>query len=140
MPIKLKTSVPGPISKSLLERRAQNVARGPFHATPVFAKSAKGANIEDVDGNVYIDFASGIGVVNVGHCADEVVAAIHTQADQALHLTSVPSLSMAFLSMSTLHIYPLSYHTSPACRTTRQLSENRYAFIPCILVLNTVYV
>src|ERR1700744_1282173 len=86
MSIQLKTQIPGPISKSLLERRQQNVARGPFHATPVFAKRAKGAKIEDVDGNTLLDFASGIGVVNVGHCAGEVVNAIHTQTDKALHL------------------------------------------------------
>ncbi len=45
--------------------REAQVARGPFHATPVFARRAHGALIEDVDGNTFIDFASGIGVVNV---------------------------------------------------------------------------
>jgi 4-aminobutyrate aminotransferase/(S)-3-amino-2-methylpropionate transaminase len=68
-----------------MERRKCAVARGPFHATPIFAQSARGATVTDVDGNVFIDFASGIGVVNVGHCPDSVVQAICEQAGRFIH-------------------------------------------------------
>jgi 4-aminobutyrate aminotransferase / (S)-3-amino-2-methylpropionate transaminase / 5-aminovalerate transaminase len=68
----------------MAERNA-HVARGPFHTTPVFAASAHGALIEDVDGNVLIDFASGIGVVNVGHTPPSVVEALRAQAGRLLH-------------------------------------------------------
>jgi 4-aminobutyrate aminotransferase/(S)-3-amino-2-methylpropionate transaminase len=66
-------------------RRQAAVARGPFHGTPVFAESAHGALIHDVDGNTFIDLAAGIGVVNVGHTAEPVVAAIQTQAGKLIH-------------------------------------------------------
>ncbi|MBI5624219.1 MAG: 4-aminobutyrate--2-oxoglutarate transaminase [Elusimicrobia bacterium] len=85
MTIKLKTAIPGPKSKKLMERRAKAVARGPFHSTPVFLARAKGAVIEDVDGNIFLDFAAGIGVVNVGHAAPEVVKAAVGAAERCLH-------------------------------------------------------
>jgi 4-aminobutyrate aminotransferase/(S)-3-amino-2-methylpropionate transaminase len=66
--------------------REVHVPRGPFHVTPVFVKSARGALIEDVDGNRLIDFASGIGVTNVGHCDEAVVAAVREQAGAFMHV------------------------------------------------------
>ena len=86
MGIELKTKVPGPNSRALMERRYQHVARGLFHVSPVFAARAAGSFIEDVDGNLLLDFASGIGVINVGHCADGVVSAVCDQSKKNLHL------------------------------------------------------
>ena len=83
--IDLKSAIPGPNSLALMARRKEAVARGPFHATPIFAESAHGALIHDVDGNTLIDLAAGIGVVNVGHTADAVVAAVVEQAGKLLH-------------------------------------------------------
>lgn len=83
--IRLKTAVPGPKSRALMERRRAAVARGPFHATPVFVASARGALLTDVDGNVLIDLAAGIGVVNAGHCPEALVAAVREQAGRLLH-------------------------------------------------------
>ena len=83
--IVLKTAIPGPKSKALMERRRAAVARGPFHGTPVFAESAHGALIKDVDGNTLIDLAAGIGVVNVGHTAEPVVKAVQEQAAKLIH-------------------------------------------------------
>lgn len=68
-----------------MELRRQHVARGPFHATPIFVKQAKGSFVEDVDGNVFLDFSSGFGVVNTGHCPDSVVNAIKLQAEKFIH-------------------------------------------------------
>ena len=65
--IQIRTEIPGPKSKVLMDRRNAAVARGPFHATPVFVAKAEGAVIEDVDGNRFIDFAGGIGCLNIGH-------------------------------------------------------------------------
>lgn len=79
------TDIPGPRSRALMERRQQAVPRGPFNVAPIFVKSTRGAIVEDVDGNTYIDFAGGIGCLNVGSCAPEVVAAIKAQADDYLH-------------------------------------------------------
>ena len=83
--ILLKTAVPGPKSQGLMKRRIDAVARGPFHATPVFIDRAQGALIHDVDGNTLIDLAAGLGVVNVGHCPSSVVGAIQHQASRFLH-------------------------------------------------------
>jgi len=83
--IQLKTSVPGPKSKALSKRRHAAVPRGLSHATPVYVAKAEDAWLEDVDGNRYIDFAGGIGCVNVGHRSEPVVKAIRQQLDQFMH-------------------------------------------------------
>src|SRR5262249_22064964 len=79
------TEIPGPKSKALLERRGQAIPRGPFNVAPIFVKSARGAIVEDVDGNTYIDFAGGLGCLNVGSSADDVVNAIKDQAGDFSH-------------------------------------------------------
>jgi len=83
--VKINTSIPGPKSIELMNRRKENVARGPFHVTPVFVNKAHHAVIEDLDGNQFIDFASGIGVANTGHTPKEVVDAIQKQASDFIH-------------------------------------------------------
>ena len=83
--IQLCTSIPGPKSKALHERRAKAVPRGLSHGTPIYVAKAEDAWLEDVDGNRYLDFAGGIGCVNVGHRRDEVVEAVRAQLDQFLH-------------------------------------------------------
>jgi 4-aminobutyrate aminotransferase apoenzyme (EC 2.6.1.19) len=72
-------------NKSLLARREKAVPRGPFNTVPAFAAKAEGARITDVEGNEYIDFAGGIGVLNTGHRHPRVVEAIKRQADSFLH-------------------------------------------------------
>jgi 4-aminobutyrate aminotransferase / (S)-3-amino-2-methylpropionate transaminase / 5-aminovalerate transaminase len=84
--IQIRTEIPGPRSRALMARRNAAVPRGPFHATPVFAARAEGAVIEDVDGNRYIDFAGGIGCLNMGHRAPRVVSAVRDQLDRFLHV------------------------------------------------------
>ena len=51
----------------------------------MFASEARGATITDVDGNTFIDFVGGVGVMNVGHNHPRVVQAIHDQVDRFLH-------------------------------------------------------
>ena len=83
--IQLRTAIPGPKSKALSERRAKAVPRGLSHGTPIYVAKAEGAWLEDVDGNRYLDFAGGIGCLNVGHRRDEVVDAVKDQLDRFLH-------------------------------------------------------
>jgi 4-aminobutyrate aminotransferase/(S)-3-amino-2-methylpropionate transaminase len=83
--IQLRTPIPGPKSREWMQRRQAAVARGVSHATRIFAARAEGASIEDVDGNRFLDFAGGIGVVNVGHRAPAVVDAIRKQLDAFVH-------------------------------------------------------
>src|SRR5437763_10649098 len=83
--IHIRTEVPGPRSRQLMARRQAAVPRGLAHSTPVFAASADRATLTDVDGNVFLDFAGGIGVMNVGHSDPSVVEAIREQAAHFTH-------------------------------------------------------
>lgn len=83
--ISLRTEIPGPRSLELLERRKSAVAKGVYNVTPLAAARTEGATLTDVDGNVYIDFAGGIGVLNSGANHPEVVAAVKEQADRLVH-------------------------------------------------------
>jgi len=84
--IHLKTEIPGPNSRALMQRREAAVPRGPYHATPIFTARSEGAVIEDVDGNRYLDFAGGIGCLNTGHRPQEIDSAIRAQLEKYLHL------------------------------------------------------
>ncbi|HEY5673622.1 MAG TPA: 4-aminobutyrate--2-oxoglutarate transaminase [Malonomonas sp.] len=79
------SSISGSKSASLQAKKEQYVARGISSLAPIFIDKAKGAILEDIDGNSYIDFYGGIGVINAGHCPEPVVAAIKAQADKLLH-------------------------------------------------------
>src|SRR4051812_29306923 len=83
--IQLRTPIPGPKSKALSDRRAKAVPRGLSHGTPIYVAKAEDAWLEDVDGNRYLDFAGGIGCLNVGHRRHEVVDAVRKQLDSFLH-------------------------------------------------------
>ncbi len=72
-------------SGELIRRRERVVCRGVGRMSDMTAASAEGATITDADGKSYIDFAGGIGVMNVGHCDLEVVEAIREQAGKMLH-------------------------------------------------------
>lgn len=74
-----------PKTKKLSELRTRVVPQGPFNVTPYFAERAEGAVVYDVDGKELIDFAGGIGVMNVGHSHPRVVEAIKDQAEKYTH-------------------------------------------------------
>ena len=78
-------NTPGACSRELQARRQEFVPRAVSSTMNVFAAKAEGAIIEDVDGNRFIDFAGGIGVMNVGHSRPEVVQAISEQAAKFTH-------------------------------------------------------
>jgi 4-aminobutyrate aminotransferase/(S)-3-amino-2-methylpropionate transaminase len=84
--IDLRTEIPGPASRALLARRARAVPRGVPAVTPIAIAHAEGALLTDVDGNRFIDFAGGIGVVNTGHRHPGVVAAVREQLDRYAHV------------------------------------------------------
>jgi 4-aminobutyrate aminotransferase/(S)-3-amino-2-methylpropionate transaminase len=84
--IHLVTEIPGPKSRALLARRAQAVPRGVPAVTPIAVVYAEGAVITDADGNRFIDFGGGIGVVNTGHRHPSVVDAVRNQLDRFAHV------------------------------------------------------
>lgn len=70
---------------NLIDRRRRVVCPGVGQLSALTAASAKGAMLTDVDGREYIDFAGGIGVMNVGHCDEDVVDAVRTQVGLLMH-------------------------------------------------------
>lgn len=72
-------------NESLMAERNKHIPQGPFNNHPIFIEEAKGAIIKDVEGKEYIDFAGGMGVLNVGHCNDQVVEAIQEQIRKYIH-------------------------------------------------------
>ena len=90
--IELVTEIPGPRSREIGERIERVVARPLAITFPIVAASGRGATLTDVDGNTFIDFAGGVGCLNVGHSHPEVVAAAHEQLDRFSHtdFTVVP--------------------------------------------------
>jgi len=83
--IQLRTAIPGPKSRALSERRAKAVPRGLSHGTPIYVAQAEEVWLEDVDGNRYLDFAGGIGCLNVGHRQKAVIESVKDQLDHFLH-------------------------------------------------------
>jgi 4-aminobutyrate aminotransferase/(S)-3-amino-2-methylpropionate transaminase len=107
--IELKTDVPGPKSRAILERLAASVASPLTITFPVVAAEARGATITDVDGNTFIDFAGGVGCLNVGHSHPHVVQAAQEQLDRFSHtdFTVVPYEVYATLAERLLERAPL---------------------------------
>ena len=76
--------VPGGKAREIIEEDAKYIANT-TKASPAVVKEAKGIVFEDVDGNIFFDFTSGVSVVNVGHCHPKVMEAIRRQAEKFLH-------------------------------------------------------
>ena len=83
----LVTPLPGPKAQQVVERDGRVVSPSYTRDYPLVVKRGRGAVIEDVDGNSFLDFAAGIAVVSTGHCHPEVVAAIQKQASELIHMS-----------------------------------------------------
>jgi 4-aminobutyrate aminotransferase len=83
----LITPLPGPKAQQIVERDRQVLSPSYTRDYPLVVKRGRGAVIEDVDGNSFLDFAAGIAVVSTGHCHPEVVAAIQKQASELIHMS-----------------------------------------------------
>ena len=94
--ISIRTPIPGPRSRELVARREAAVPNGLYKAHQIAVESASGALVTDVDGNTFIDFIGGIGVLNAGHCPPKVVAAIQAQAAKLQRRVSRPHHDGAF--------------------------------------------
>ena len=89
----VRTPLPGPASKPLLDRQEQREsnARTYPRRLPIAIKRASGSYIEDLDGNIFIDFLTGAGVLALGHNHPEVLAAVHRQLDVFCHGLDFPT-------------------------------------------------
>jgi 4-aminobutyrate aminotransferase len=80
----IKTPIPGPNAQRIIEKDHQFVATT-TKTSPIAGKRGKGSVIEDVDGNILLDFTSGIGVTNLGHGHPAVDAAVREQFTELVH-------------------------------------------------------
>jgi len=83
----VRTEVPGPKARLLLERDERFMSPSYTRIYPLVVARGSGAVIEDVDGNLFLDFTAGIAVTATGHCHPDVVAAIRDQAGKLLHMS-----------------------------------------------------
>ena len=82
----IKTPPPGPISRELIDTDERFVSPSYTRSYPLAVKSGEGCVLEDMDGNLYLDFTAGIAVCATGHCHPRVVKAIQDQAARLMHI------------------------------------------------------
>lgn len=85
LPKIITDKLPGPKAEKIIERRSDAVPSAIRCQYPVVMQRAEGAIIEDVDGNRFLDWIGGVGVLNIGHCHPEVVEAVKAQSDRYFH-------------------------------------------------------
>ncbi len=97
--------IPGPMSVKLMKVKQEELPSAAYTLTPIFAAEAHGAQVVDVDGNSYIDFGGGIGVLNVGHTHPKVVQAVVEQVRKFTH--------------TCFHVLPYDAYLQVAARLNR---------------------
>jgi 4-aminobutyrate aminotransferase len=105
----IKTVLPGPKARVILEGDERFVSPSYTRSYPLVAKRGRGCLVEDVDGNDFLDFSAGIAVTSTGHCHPEVVAAIQKQAAELIHMSGTDFYyeSMVTLSERLSRIAPM---------------------------------
>jgi 4-aminobutyrate aminotransferase/(S)-3-amino-2-methylpropionate transaminase len=108
--IELRTAIPGPRSREILDRKEKVVAAPLSIFLPVVIDHGEGACLTDVDGNTFIDFTGGVGCLNVGHASPRVVEAVQEQAAKFLHtdFTIVPYEVYITLAERLIAVAPFS--------------------------------
>ncbi len=114
--IEIKTDIPGPRSAEILARKERVVAEPLSIYLPLVIAEGRGATLTDVDGNTYVDFAGGVGCMNVGHSHPRVVEAIREQAELFTHtdFTIIPYENYVALAERLLGLAPISGETRAA--------------------------
>lgn len=104
----IKIPPPGPRSRRLLDHQAsfEGSAVSYPRGLPMAVRQGRGATVEDLDGNLYIDFFGGAGVLNVGHANPEVLEAAHSQLDDLTHALDFPTPSRKRLIDRLLRLFP----------------------------------
>ena len=97
---KLAGPLPGPKAKAVVDADAKWISPSYTRSYPLVAKRGRGVRIEDVDGNQFLDFASGIGVCSTGHCHPEVVKAIQDQAAELIHMSGTDFYYEAMIQLA----------------------------------------
>jgi 4-aminobutyrate aminotransferase/(S)-3-amino-2-methylpropionate transaminase len=114
--IELRTAIPGPRSKEILDRKDRVIADPLSIYLPVAIERGEGATLTDVDANTFIDFTGGVGCLNVGHAHPRVVDAVQEQAAKFFHtdFTVVPYETYVTLAERLVATAPISGPTKAA--------------------------
>jgi 4-aminobutyrate aminotransferase / (S)-3-amino-2-methylpropionate transaminase / 5-aminovalerate transaminase len=114
--IELRTAIPGPRSREILDRKERVVADPLSIYLPVVIARGEGATLTDVDGNTFLDFTGGVGCLNVGQAHPRVVDAVQEQAAKFLHtdFTIVPYETYVTLAERLVATAPISGPTKAA--------------------------
>jgi 4-aminobutyrate aminotransferase / (S)-3-amino-2-methylpropionate transaminase / 5-aminovalerate transaminase len=107
--IDLKTEIPGPRSREILERKDRVIAEPLSIYLPIVIEEGHGATITDVDGNTFVDFTGGVGCLNVGHSHPRVVEAAKEQIERFTHtdFTIVPYENYVALAERLIEAAPI---------------------------------
>ena len=100
--INLQTSIPGPKSLEIMERRKNSMPLGLAKSTDIAIAAAEGGVVTDVDGNTMLDFAGGIGMMNIGHNNKQVVDAMKEQLNKYTHICSLVATPEPYVELAEL--------------------------------------
>ena len=128
--IELRTDIPGPRSREILERKERVVADPLSIHIPVVIERGQGATLTDVDGNTFIDFTGGVGCLNVGHSHPRVVEAAQEQLERFSHtdFTIVPYETYVRLAERLCELAPISDARAAFFNAGTEAVENAIKF------------
>ena len=125
---KIKTALPGPNAKRVLEGDQKFISPSYTRSYPMVAKSGHGIVVTDVDGNDFFDFSAGIAVTSTGHCHPKVVAAIQKQAGELIHMSGTDFYYENMVQLAE-RLSKIAPRGEPCTRTANVLpSRHTWAF------------
>ena len=128
--IELRTDIPGPRSREILDRKERVIADPLSIYIPVVIERGQGATLTDVDGNTFIDFTGGVGCLNVGHSHPRVVEAAQEQLERFSHtdFTIVPYETYVRLAERLCELAPISNAKAAFFNAGTEAVENAVKF------------
>jgi 4-aminobutyrate aminotransferase/(S)-3-amino-2-methylpropionate transaminase len=128
--IDLRTDIPGPRSREIIERKQRVIAEPLSLTFPIVIESGEGARLTDVDGNTFIDFTGGVGCLNVGHSHSRVVEAAQEQLERFSHtdFTIVPYEVYVRLAERLSELVPIANAKAAFFNAGTEAIENSIKF------------
>jgi len=128
--IDIRTDIPGPRSREIIERKERVIADPLSLTFPVVIERGEGATLTDVDGNTFIDFTGGVGCLNVGHSHPRVVEAAQEQLEHFSHtdFTIVPYETYVNLAERLCELAPVPSAKAAFFNAGTEAVENAIKF------------
>ncbi|HXV02399.1 MAG TPA: 4-aminobutyrate--2-oxoglutarate transaminase [Gaiellaceae bacterium] len=128
--IDLRTDIPGPRSREIIERKQRVIAEPLSLTFPIVIERGEGARLTDVDGNTFIDFTGGVGCLNVGHSHPRVVEAAQEQLERFSHtdFTIVPYEVYVRLAERLCELVPIANAKAAFFNAGTEAIENAIKF------------